>query len=75
MVRRARSTGELHAVGRETLCVVGESGCGKSVTALATMGLLPARLGAGRRPHRLEGRDLLGLDSRRWPTCAATGWR
>ncbi|MBM9596054.1 ABC transporter ATP-binding protein [Roseitranquillus sediminis] len=25
----------------ETLCVVGESGCGKSVTALALMGLLP----------------------------------
>ena len=25
----------------ETLCIVGESGCGKSVTALALMGLLP----------------------------------
>ncbi len=26
----------------ETLCIVGESGCGKSVTSLALMGLLPA---------------------------------
>ncbi|MGR3464414.1 MULTISPECIES: ABC transporter ATP-binding protein [Rhodobacterales] len=38
-------------VGRnETLCIVGESGCGKSVTALALMGLLPkdaVRFGAG----------------------------
>ncbi|WP_121630614.1 ABC transporter ATP-binding protein [Tropicibacter alexandrii] len=26
---------------QETLCVVGESGCGKSITALSTMGLIP----------------------------------
>ncbi|SVD84125.1 uncharacterized protein METZ01_LOCUS436979, partial [marine metagenome] len=26
---------------RETLCIVGESGCGKSVSALSIMGLLP----------------------------------
>ena len=25
----------------ETLCIVGESGCGKSVSALSIMGLLP----------------------------------
>ena len=34
----------------ETLCIVGESGCGKSVTALALMGLLPqdaVRIGSG----------------------------
>ncbi|KAF0676079.1 ABC transporter ATP-binding protein [Profundibacterium mesophilum] len=40
------------ALGRnETLCIVGESGCGKSVTALALMGLLPSdavRFGGGR---------------------------
>jgi len=48
----------------ETLCIVGESGCGKSVTALSIMGLVPvppARLG-GR--IRFEGRDLLGLPAR-----------
>jgi peptide/nickel transport system ATP-binding protein len=36
---------------RETLALVGESGCGKSLTALSIMGLLPAgvgRLSAGR---------------------------
>ncbi|WP_249138981.1 ABC transporter ATP-binding protein [Actibacterium sp. MT2.3-13A] len=46
----------------ETLCIVGESGCGKSLTALALMGLLPmppARLMSGRA--MFEGRDLLHL--------------
>ena len=27
----------------ETLCIVGESGCGKSLTSLAMMGLLPKK--------------------------------
>jgi peptide/nickel transport system ATP-binding protein len=45
----------------ETHCLVGESGCGKSVTALAVMNLL-AR-GGRRRARRLafRGDDLLGL--------------
>jgi oligopeptide/dipeptide ABC transporter ATP-binding protein len=44
----------------ETLCLVGESGCGKSLTALALMGLLPPRaLPSGRALFR--GRDLLTL--------------
>src|SRR5215210_1309057 len=30
---------------RETLALVGESGCGKSLTALSVMGLLPAGVG------------------------------
>ena len=48
----------------ETHCVVGESGCGKSVTALAVMGLL-AR-GARRSADRLRfaGADLLPLSER-----------
>jgi ABC-type dipeptide/oligopeptide/nickel transport system ATPase component len=29
-----------------TLAIVGESGCGKSVTALSIMGLIPSRRGA-----------------------------
>ena len=48
----------------ETHCLVGESGCGKSVTALAVMNLL-AR-GGHRRARRLsfQGEDLLGLADR-----------
>ncbi|MBS0221205.1 MAG: ABC transporter ATP-binding protein [Proteobacteria bacterium] len=48
----------------ETHCLVGESGCGKSVTALAVMNLL-AR-GGGRQAERLafEGEDLLKLSER-----------
>jgi len=48
----------------KTLCLVGESGCGKSVTSLALMGLLPkgsARITRG--AVRFNGRDLLGLDA------------
>ena len=46
----------------ETHCLVGESGCGKSVTALAVMNLL-AR-GGHRKARRLsfQGEDLLKLD-------------
>jgi peptide/nickel transport system ATP-binding protein len=49
----------------ETLCVVGESGCGKTLTALALMGLLPA--GARRTARRMTfaGEDLLGMSERR----------
>ncbi len=45
-----------------TLGVVGESGCGKSVTALALLGLVdpPGEIGGGR--VMFEGRDLLTLD-------------
>jgi peptide/nickel transport system ATP-binding protein len=51
-------------VGRgETLAIVGESGCGKSVTALSIMRLVPdppGRIVGG--TVVLEGTDLLGLD-------------
>ena len=49
----------------ETLCVVGESGCGKSVTALSLMGLLPippAEIVGGRA--MFKDRDLLFLPRR-----------
>jgi len=48
----------------ETLGIVGESGCGKSVTALSIMGLLPkpaGRVAAG--SVVLEGRDLTALSA------------
>ena len=46
----------------KTLCIAGESGCGKSVTALSIMGLLPdnARIEAGQ--IRFRGQDLVQLD-------------
>jgi len=49
----------------ETLCIVGESGCGKSITALAIMSLLPAA--ATRRARRLSllGEDLLQASGKR----------
>jgi peptide/nickel transport system ATP-binding protein len=50
------------ALGRgETLGIVGESGCGKSMTALALMGLLPegARVAGS---IRFDGQELVGLD-------------
>ncbi|MFO0981801.1 MAG: ABC transporter ATP-binding protein [Planctomycetota bacterium] len=52
------------AIGRgETLCLVGESGCGKSMTALALMQLVPApaRITAG--VVRYDGRDLTSMDA------------
>ena len=49
----------------EVLAVVGESGCGKSATALAVMGLLPRTRGRVTGGAVLfEGRDLLGLPER-----------
>ena len=46
----------------ETVCLVGESGCGKTVSALAVMGLVPMPPGeiAG-GSVLLEGKELLGL--------------
>ncbi|WP_317924709.1 ABC transporter ATP-binding protein [Cupriavidus sp. TA19] len=47
----------------ETVALVGESGCGKSTTALALLRLLPASAQASGR-ILLEGRDLLPLSER-----------
>jgi oligopeptide transport system ATP-binding protein len=47
----------------ETLGLVGESGCGKSVTNLAVLRLLPAPAGRIEGGHvYFEGEDLVGLD-------------
>ena len=48
----------------ETLCVVGESGCGKSLSALAVMGLLPRRAIRTAKRLELNGDDLLRRSTR-----------
>ncbi|GAB4179090.1 MAG: ABC transporter ATP-binding protein [Thalassobaculales bacterium] len=53
---------DLAVAAGETVAVVGESGCGKSVLAQSVMGLLPrpgARIAAG--SIRLDGQELVGL--------------
>jgi peptide/nickel transport system ATP-binding protein len=49
----------------QTLGIVGESGCGKSLTALSLMGLQPEG-GATRGRIRLNGQDLLSLNENQW---------
>jgi peptide/nickel transport system ATP-binding protein len=52
---------------RQTVCIVGESGCGKTVTALAVMGLLPmppAKIASGR--ILFDGQSLLDLNPTQW---------
>jgi oligopeptide transport system ATP-binding protein len=73
-VRFKTQRGIVHAVNGvsfevrrgETLGLVGESGCGKSVTALATMGILSraARIPSG--SIKLDGRELPSLSEREW---------
>ncbi|MFN3937662.1 MAG: ABC transporter ATP-binding protein [Gemmobacter sp.] len=54
------------AIGRgEVLAVVGGSGCGKSMTALAVMGLLPDGISVREGQIALDGTDLTGLSARR----------
>jgi peptide/nickel transport system ATP-binding protein len=49
----------------ETLCIVGESGCGKSMTSLAIMGLLPRAAQRRARTMRFLGEDLTKLGEQR----------
>jgi peptide/nickel transport system ATP-binding protein len=70
-VRLPTEDGEVHAVRGvdfevrpgEVLAIVGESGCGKSVTSLAILGLLPrtARVAGS---VQFRGRELIGLPDR-----------
>jgi peptide/nickel transport system ATP-binding protein len=48
----------------ETHCLVGESGCGKSVSALAVMGLLARGATRGAERLRFGGEDLLALSEK-----------
>jgi len=57
---------DLDLMPGETLGIVGESGCGKSITALATMGLIPdppGRIAGGR--ILFDGEDITHADARR----------
>ena len=66
------SQGILHAVDNinlhvdrgEILCVVGESGCGKSLTSLAIMGLLPKNAQRTAETLELSQEDLQELNER-----------
>jgi peptide/nickel transport system ATP-binding protein len=49
----------------ETFALVGESGCGKSMTALALMRLLPSVAGIAAGSVHFDGIDLLGLPETR----------
>jgi oligopeptide transport system ATP-binding protein len=68
-VRFWTGRGTVHAVNGisfdirpgETLGIVGESGCGKSVTSLALLGILPRAGRATKGEAIFEGRDLLKL--------------
>jgi oligopeptide/dipeptide ABC transporter ATP-binding protein len=50
----------------KTLGIVGESGCGKSMTALAIMGMLPGGATFAAASAVLDGRDLTSLRPRDW---------
>ena len=52
------------AMAGETVCLVGESGCGKSVTALSIMGLLPRANATSTGRILFDGRDMLAMDER-----------
>jgi peptide/nickel transport system ATP-binding protein len=61
-LRYAAVEGVSFAIPRgETFGLVGESGCGKSITALAVMGLLRSPLSIGGGRITLEGRDIQAL--------------
>ena len=60
-----------------TLGIVGESGCGKSVTSLSIMGLLPKRRAASaaaRSASKAATWSTLHAGAKCAP-CAATAWR
>ena len=64
MLRPVQQVGFRVERGR-TLAIVGESGCGKSLTSLALMNLLPARAKRTAGRLALDGEDLLGLSERK----------
>lgn len=52
---------DFHVDSKETVGIVGESGCGKSMTALSIMGLLPENASVSEGEIRLQGTNLLTI--------------
>ncbi|HEV2672892.1 MAG TPA: ABC transporter ATP-binding protein [Aliidongia sp.] len=59
---------DLQVVKGETLAIVGESGCGKSLTALALIGLVPPPCRVSAERLSFDGQSLLGLGAAAWRT-------
>lgn len=56
---------DLHVDRGETLCIVGESGCGKSLTALSIMDLLPSNATYTAEKLELDNSNVLNIGERR----------
>ncbi|MCB4821056.1 ABC transporter ATP-binding protein [Roseicella aerolata] len=63
-VNRAVDGVSFHVNAGETVAIVGESGCGKSVTSMSILRLIPEPPGKIAGAIRFEGRDLLKLSDR-----------
>src|SRR5215467_12150534 len=63
-VNRAVDGVSFHVNEGETLAIVGESGCGKSVTAMSILRLIPQPPGRVAGSIRFQGKDLLAPPER-----------
>src|SRR5260370_3528751 len=63
-INRAVAGVSFHVDEGETLAIVGESGCGKSVSAMSLMRLIPEPPGKIAGSVRFQGRDLLPFSER-----------
>ncbi len=59
----------------QILCIIGESGSGKSVTANTIMGLLPPAIKASAGEIHFQGIDILKAAKRRCASCAGASSR